>query len=80
VLDGSFDLGILGPPPANTPELELVPLFPRAASPSWSRSSNHLVGRSSVTLRDIATEPLILPPVAPPAFGGSSTTPLPARA
>ena len=60
VLDGRFDLGILGPPPANTPELELVPLF-RERIAVVVPLEHHLVGRSSVTLRDIASEPLILP-------------------
>ena len=60
VLDGSFDLGILGPPPANTPEMELVPLF-RERIAVVVPLEHRLVGRSSVTLRDIATEPLILP-------------------
>ncbi|MGD0833914.1 MAG: LysR family transcriptional regulator [Candidatus Dormibacteria bacterium] len=60
VLDGRFDLGILGPPPTNSPELEIVPLFRERVSvvvPALHR----LVGRSSVTLHDIADEPLILP-------------------
>ena len=60
VLDGRFDLGILGPPPSNSPELEIVPLFRERVSvvvPALHR----LVGRSSVTLHDIADEPLILP-------------------
>src|ERR1017187_10000655 len=55
VLDGRFDLGILGPPPANTPELELVPLF-RERIAVVVPLEHHLVGRSSVTLRDIASE------------------------
>jgi len=51
--------GILGPP-GHTPELELVPLF-RERIAVVVPLEHHLVGRSSVTLRDIATEPLILP-------------------
>jgi len=53
LLDGRFDIGILGPPPVNTPELHVVPLFRERVSvvvPAHHR----LVGRSSVTLHDIA--------------------------
>src|ERR1017187_3818440 len=60
VLDGRFDLGILGPPPTNSPELEIVPLFRErvwVGVPARPR----LGGRSSVTLHDLADEPLILP-------------------
>ena len=60
VLDGRFDLGILGPPPPNTPEMELVPLFRERVSVVVP-AQHRLVGRSSVTLNDVAGEPLILP-------------------
>src|SRR5487761_652231 len=60
VLDGRFDLGILGPPPPNTPEMELVPLFRERVSVVVP-AQHRLVGRSSVTLTDVAGEPLILP-------------------
>ena len=60
VLDGRFDLGILGPPPPNTPELDIVPLF-RERVAVVVPSQHRLVGRSSVTLQEVADEPLILP-------------------
>ena len=60
VLDGRFDLGILGPPPSNAPELEVIPLFRERISVVVPLQ-HRLVGRSSVTLRDLAGEPLILP-------------------
>ncbi len=60
VLNGRFDLGILGPPPTNSPELEIVPLFRERVSVVVP-ATHRLVGRSSVTLHDIADEPLILP-------------------
>lgn len=60
VLAGEFDLGILGPPPLNAPELGVVPLFRERVAvvvPAGHRFSN----RSSVTLAEVAEEPLILP-------------------
>jgi LysR family transcriptional activator of glutamate synthase operon len=60
LLDGRFDVGILGPPPQNTPELHVVPLFRERISVVVP-AGHRLVGRSSVTLHDIADEPLILP-------------------
>jgi DNA-binding transcriptional LysR family regulator len=60
VLDGRFDLGILGPPPTNTPEIEVVPLFRERIS-LVVPLEHRLVGRASVTLRDLAGEQLILP-------------------
>ena len=60
LLDGRFDVGILGPPPQNAPELLVVPLFRERVSVVVP-SGHRLVGRSSVTLHDIAEEPLILP-------------------
>lgn len=60
VLEGRFDLGILGPPPPNTPELEVVPLFRERVSVVVP-SQHRLVGRSSVALHEVAGEPLILP-------------------
>lgn len=60
VLSGGFDLGILGPPPANAPELKVAPLF-RERVAVVVPAGHRLVGRSSVTLRELAEEPLILP-------------------
>jgi len=60
LLDGRFDLGILGPPPDNTPEIELVPLFRERISVVVPLQ-HRLVGNASITLRDVAGEPLILP-------------------
>ena len=60
LLDGRFDLGILGPPPPNTPELDLVPLFRERVSVIVP-TQHRLVGRSSVTLHEVADEALILP-------------------
>ena len=60
LLDGRFDLGILGPPPPNTPEIEVVPLFRERISVVVPLE-HRLVGRASVTLRDLSPEALILP-------------------
>jgi LysR family transcriptional activator of glutamate synthase operon len=60
VLAGEFDLGILGPPPVNTPDLEMVPLF-RERVAVVVPVAHRLAGRTSVTLTDLADESLILP-------------------
>jgi LysR family transcriptional activator of glutamate synthase operon len=60
VLNGEFDLGILGPPPASSRELEILPLF-RERVAVVVPAGHRLVGRTSCTLRDLADEPLILP-------------------
>ena len=60
VLDGDFDLGILGPPPTGIRELEIVPLF-RERVAVVVPADHPLVGRTSCTLHDLAEEPLILP-------------------
>lgn len=60
VLAGDFDVGILGPPPSNTPELETVPLF-RERVAVVVPLGHRLTGRTSVALTDLADEPLILP-------------------
>src|SRR5579864_6535589 len=57
---GDFDLGIVGPPPVNVPDLEIHPLF-RERVAVVVPSSHRLVGSSSCTLDDLAEEPLILP-------------------
>jgi DNA-binding transcriptional LysR family regulator len=60
VLAGDFDVGILGPPPTNTPDLETVPLF-RERVAVVVPVGHRLTGRTSVALTDLADEPLILP-------------------
>jgi LysR family transcriptional regulator, transcription activator of glutamate synthase operon len=60
LLDGDYDLGIVGPPPTGNRELEIHPLF-RERVAVVVPIGHRLVGRSSVTLRDLADEPLILP-------------------
>ena len=60
VLDGDFDLGILGPAPVGIKELEIVPLF-RERVAVVVPAGHHLVGRSSCSLHELAEEPLILP-------------------
>jgi LysR family transcriptional activator of glutamate synthase operon len=60
VLAGDFDLGILGPPPVNTPDLEMVPLF-RERVAVVVPIGHRLTGRTSCALTDLADEPLILP-------------------
>jgi len=60
VLDGDFDLGILGPPPVGARDLEIVPLF-RERVAVVVPAQHRLVGRSSCSLHDLADEPLILP-------------------
>jgi DNA-binding transcriptional LysR family regulator len=59
LIHGDFDLGLLGPPPHNIPELEIRPLF-RERVAVVVPAGHRLVGRTSCTLRDIAHEPLIL--------------------
>jgi DNA-binding transcriptional LysR family regulator len=60
VLDGDFDLGILGPPPTGAKELVIVPLF-RERVAVVVPANHRLVGRTSCSLHDLADEPLILP-------------------
>jgi DNA-binding transcriptional LysR family regulator len=60
VVAGDFDLGILGPPPPNMPELEVHPLF-RERVAVVVPATHRLVGRSSCTLEDLGDDPLILP-------------------
>ena len=60
LLDGRYDLGILGPPPSNAPELDVVPLFRERVSVVVP-SQHRLVGRSALTLQDVSGEQLILP-------------------
>jgi DNA-binding transcriptional LysR family regulator len=60
VLAGDFDLGILGPPPVNTPDLEIVPLF-RERVAVVVPVGHRLSGRTSCALNELADEPLILP-------------------
>jgi len=60
VIAGEFDLGILGPPPTGSRELEIRPLF-RERIAVVVPLGHRLSGRSSCTLRDLADEPLILP-------------------
>ncbi len=60
VLDGDFDLGILGPPPTGSRDLEILPLF-RERVAVVVPAAHRLVGRSSCTLHDLTDEPLILP-------------------
>lgn len=60
VLSGDLDLGILGPPPTNVPELEIVPLF-RERIAVVVPIVHPFAKRTSCTLADIGNEPLILP-------------------
>ena len=60
VLDGDFDLGILGPAPTGVKELQIVPLF-RERVAVVVPAGHALVGRSSCSLHDLVDEPLILP-------------------
>lgn len=60
VVAGDFDLGIVGPPPANLPDLAIHPLF-RERVAVVVPASHRLVGRTSCTLDDLAEERLILP-------------------
>ncbi|MFN2582315.1 MAG: LysR substrate-binding domain-containing protein [Candidatus Dormibacteria bacterium] len=60
VVAGDFDLGIVGPPPADVADLELHPLF-RERVAGVVPSNHRLVGLSSCTLHELADERLILP-------------------
>src|SRR5487761_1030002 len=60
VLAGDFDLGILGPPPSNTPDLEMVPLF-RERVAVVVPAAHRRAGRSWGAPVDLAEEQMILP-------------------
>ena len=60
LLNGDYDIGILGPPPTDTSQLRVVPLFRERISVIVPEG-HKFAGRSSVTLRDVADEALILP-------------------
>ncbi|MFN2568842.1 MAG: LysR family transcriptional regulator [Candidatus Dormibacteria bacterium] len=60
VLSGDLDLGILGPPPTNMPELAITPLFEEIVAVVVP-NGHRLAGARLCALRDIAGEPLILP-------------------
>ena len=60
LLGGTFDLGIIGPPPTGNRHLETRALF-RERVAVVVPAGHRLVGRTSVALRDIADEALILP-------------------
>jgi DNA-binding transcriptional LysR family regulator len=60
VVDGNYDLGILGPPPTHIQGLETRPLF-REQIAVVVPAGHRLAGSHSCRLEDIADEPLILP-------------------
>lgn len=60
LMEGSIDIGILGPPPANAPRLALTPLFEETVAVVVPRG-HRLAARSSCSLAEVAAEPLILP-------------------
>jgi LysR family transcriptional activator of glutamate synthase operon len=60
ITGGDFDLGILGPPPTNMPDLEIHPLF-RERVAVVVPAGHRLVGQSACKLEDLAGERLILP-------------------
>jgi DNA-binding transcriptional LysR family regulator len=60
VVDGTYDLGILGPPPSHIQGLETRPLF-REQIAVVVPAGHRLAGSRSCRLDDIADEPLILP-------------------
>lgn len=60
LLAGDYDLGIVGPPPMGNRDLETRALF-RERVAVVVPLGHRLSGRTSVTLRDLADEPLILP-------------------
>jgi DNA-binding transcriptional LysR family regulator len=60
LLGGDYDLGIVGPPPTGHRDLEVRALFRERVAVAVP-VGHRLVGRTSVTLRDIADEALVLP-------------------
>lgn len=60
ILQGDLDVAIMGPPPAGIPELSITPLFRERVAVVVPRD-HQLAGRATCSLRDIASEPLILP-------------------
>jgi len=60
VLSGDLDLGILGPPPTNAPDLGITPLFEEIVAVVVP-SGHRLAGAPHCSLADIAGEPMILP-------------------
>jgi LysR family transcriptional regulator, transcription activator of glutamate synthase operon len=59
VLNGDHDIGIVGPPPHNVPELEIVPIF-RELIAVVTYATHPLAKQKSCTLSDLTNEPLIL--------------------
>lgn len=60
VISGDFDVGIVGPPPTNAPELEIRVLFRERVAVVIPRT-HRLAGQSTCTLAELAEEALILP-------------------
>jgi LysR family transcriptional regulator, transcription activator of glutamate synthase operon len=59
VVNGDYDVGIVGPPPNNVPELEIVPIFKeRIAAVVYV--GHPLTKQKSCTLAELSSEPLIL--------------------
>jgi LysR family transcriptional activator of glutamate synthase operon len=59
VVNGDYDIGILGPPPHNVTELEIVPIF-RELIAVIAYAGHPLAEQKSCALSDITNEPLIL--------------------
>lgn len=60
LIAGDFDLGIVGPPPTNAPELEIHAIF-RERVAVVVPAGHRLAGQHSCVLHDLADERLILP-------------------
>ncbi|GAC1341052.1 MAG: LysR family transcriptional regulator [Candidatus Dormibacteria bacterium] len=60
ISSGDYDLGIVGPPPARGGNTEVVELF-RERVAVVVPAGHRLAKEASVTLRELASEPLILP-------------------
>ena len=59
VLNGDYDIGILGPPPQNVSELEIVPIF-RERIAVVVPQDHRLARQASCSLEDLRDEPMIL--------------------
>jgi LysR family transcriptional activator of glutamate synthase operon len=60
VLNGDYDIGVLGPPPQNVPELEIVPIF-RERIAVVVPQDHRLARQPTCSLTDIGDDPVILP-------------------